>query len=108
MIRQIFGGILLFAGLAMIGYSLYFSYNIFTGIEPVPVIFEIEESKAIPVPTDQGLQAQIQKMITQQLREIIPARMISRMLNLIAWSIFSGILIFGGAQIAGLGIKLLK
>jgi hypothetical protein len=31
-----------------------------------------------------------------------------KLLNLLSWSIFAGILIFAGAQIAGLGIKLIK
>jgi hypothetical protein len=38
----------------------------------------------------------------------MPSDFMPLLFNLIAWSIFAGILIFSGAQIAGLGIKLLK
>ena len=46
-------------------------------------------------------------MIGEQLKGIIPVDSVSNLLNLIAWSIFAAILIFGGAQIASLGIKLI-
>jgi hypothetical protein len=42
------------------------------------------------------------------LKEILPAEAITKMLNLIVWSILAGIFIFGGSQISSLGIKLLK
>ncbi len=50
----------------------------------------------------------IEKVIREQLKRILPTKTIIGFLNLIAWSIFSAILIFGGAQISTLGIKLIK
>lgn len=108
MIKKFFGWFLFFIGLAIIGYSLYSSYNIFTGLKSAPEIFKIEEKKEILIPTGDELEIKIQKMISEQLKGILPVNAIPQMLNLVTWSIFSGILIFGGAQIASLGIKLLK
>jgi len=39
---------------------------------------------------------------------MLPVNFLPRILNLTAWSIFAFILFFGGAQIAGLGIKLMR
>jgi len=48
----------------------------------------------------------------EQLREMIPVEElvenIPRLLNLLSWSIFAGILIFAGAQISSIGVKLIK
>jgi len=50
----------------------------------------------------------MEKMIGEQLKGIIPVDTLPKMLNLIVWSILAGLLIFGGAQISNLGIKLIK
>lgn len=106
-VRKIFGWILFFLGLALIFWSLYSSYHIFTAQAPVPEIFKMERIQEI-TPPQEGIQAQIQKIIQERLERILPADFIPRFLNLIAWSIFAALLIFSGAQIASLGIKLLK
>ena len=107
-VRKIFGWGLFFLGLALIFWSLYSSYHIFTAQAPVPEIFKIERIQQEITPPQEGIQAQIQKIIQERLERILPADFIPRFLNLIAWSIFACLLIFGGAQIASLGIKLLK
>ena len=107
MMKKVLGLILLFLGIVIILYSLYSSYNIFTAKTAPPEIFKITEQTSSPKET-QGLEAQFQEMINEQLRGIIPVDSIPTLLNLIVWSILAGILIFGGAQISGLGIKLIK
>ena len=106
---KIFGWVLLIAGVAIIGWTLISSYNIFTGKAPVPEVFKVAEKKEIP---PQGgaldIQAEMEKMIGEQLKGIIPVETLPKMLNLIVWSILAGLLIFGGAQISNLGIKLIK
>jgi len=107
MIRKILGLALLVLGIAVIFYSLYSSFNIFTAKAAPPDIFKLESQ----IPSQkgaEGIEAQFQEMIGEQLKGIIPVDSVSNLLNLIAWSIFAGILIFAGAQIAGLGIKLIK
>ncbi len=103
--RQILGGILLFGGVLIILYSLYASFNIFTGETEAPELFSSEKENVVP---SQGAESQVHQMIQDQLEEFIPSSSIVGLLNLLAWSVFSGILIFGGAQISGLGIKLIK
>lgn len=105
--RKIFGWFLLLAGAIIIFWSLYSSYNIFTAKVEIPEIFKMAES-TLPQKEVQDLEAQMQEMIGEQLKGIIPAGSIVTFFNLIAWSIFAGILIFGGAQISSLGIKLIK
>jgi len=46
----------------------------------------------------------MKKIIEEQIKEIVPPGF----LNLISWSIFAGILIFGGSGIAGIGVRLIK
>lgn len=103
---------MVFAGLTIIIYGLYTSFQIFTGTKTAPEIFSTPQpipSAKKPVGT---LEAQAQelvgKMLQEQLQGILPADGIAKSLNLFSWTIFAWILIFGGGQIAGIGIKLLK
>lgn len=112
---KIFGWILLIGGVTIICWTLCSSYNIFTGKSQAPDIFKIEESldkineKGTNVPLDlNNIQAELQKMISQQMQGMVPQNAIPILLNLIIWAILTGILIFGGTQIATLGIKLVK
>jgi hypothetical protein len=112
---KIFGWLLLLAGLAIIGWTLYSSYNIFTGKAAIPEVFQMPVEKVEApatkgkIPTTQAeIQKELEKMISEQLKGILPVDTLPKLLNLIVWSILAGILIFGGAQISGLGIKLLK
>jgi len=109
-INSIIGWLVFFIGLMIILYSLYSSFNIFTAKAPVPEFFEIAKKEA-PLSQKEGTQdtqAQMQQMIGEQLKEFIPIELIPKMLNLGVWTIFAGLLIFGGAQISNLGIKLIK
>jgi len=106
MIKKILGLSLLFLGLIIIFYSLYSSFNIFTAKTSAPGIFKTE---IVPSQKNgEGLEVQVQQMIGEQLKGMLPANSIPQLLNLISWSIFAGILIFGGTQITTLGIKLIK
>ena len=106
---KIFGWVLLLAGVLIIVWTLYSSYNIFTGEAAVPEIFEMGKEEALSQKggtTD--IQAQMEQMIGEQLKGILPADSITKLLNLIIWSMLAFILIFGGTQLASLGIKLIK
>jgi hypothetical protein len=115
------GWVLLFAGVAIICSTLYFTYNIFTAKSDIPEFFnvaEIEEKKNLPVLPDlskgtQGMDPEVQqeimsRMVGEQINAIFPTAFLATLFNLIAWSIFAGIAIFGGGQLAGLGIRLIK
>ena len=108
------GWILLVAGLLVIGWTLMTSYGAFTGDIEVPGVFEAPGQDAITqkeggaMSLEEQLQQQMQTAIGEQLQGILPADSIITLFNLMAWSILAFILIFGGGQIAGLGIKLIK
>jgi hypothetical protein len=116
--RKIIGWLLLAAGLAIIFWAIYSSYNIFTGVKEVPTLFKTGQSAIIsPSPQspasgvmEQDLQQQAQKIIQgqigEQLKEMMPADFISKIFNLMSWAIFVGLLIFAGGKVAGIGIKL--
>lgn len=100
-VKKILGLVLLFAGIIIIVYSLYYSFNIFTAKITAPEIFKTETAVS---PAKGG----VEEMISQQLKGMIPADSMPQLLNLISWSIFASLLIFGGGQVSGIGIKLLK
>ena len=114
-LTKIFGWILLVAGVGIIVWTLYSSYNIFTAKAALPEFFKIETKEAaLTAPkgkiltSPEEIQKQLAEMIAEQLKGILPTETLTRLLNLLVWSILAGILIFGGGQIASLGIKLLK
>jgi len=103
---KIFGWILLIAGVIIIGWTLYSSYNIFTGKTNIPEIFSLsKESNQKPA---EGIEAQMREMMGEQLKAILPVDTFPKLLNLLVWAILAGILTLGGAQISSLGIKLIK
>ena len=113
---KILGWGLLIVGIIIIGWTLYSSYNIFTGKTAAPEIFKIEtEITEAPV-TGQGklptspaeIQKEMEEMIGEHLKGILPADTMPKMLNLAVWSTLAFILIFGGGQLSILGIKLIK
>ena len=109
-IQKTIGWTLLVLGLGIIFWGLLNSYNIFTSATSVPEIFKIDNqltnSKENIDSSDP--QAQVEKMISEQLKNMLPADILPKTLNLIVWSVFAGILFLGGGQIASLGIKLVK
>lgn len=117
--NKIIGWVLIIAGVAIIIYAVYASFNIFTGAKNVPRIFKLEqkqlekqvqqEQQSTPKDqTVQEIQEQVRKLVEGQVRELLPAEFLEQLFNLIAWALFAGLLIFAGGQLAGLGAKLLK
>lgn len=94
---------------------MFSSWNIFTGKSKVPSIFKIKEKKtetSLPVKKNQSPEQKAEEITQQefqrQLQKMLPTETVPKLLNLISWSILAGILIIGGGQISGLGIKLIK
>ena len=114
--ERIIGFILLLIGVGIIFYSLYASYGIFTGTQNPPEFYSFSiEAPARGEPqkpksslsSPEEIQGQFQDIIAQQLENLLPTDTIPKTLNLFIWSLFAGILIFGGGQIAGIGVKVL-
>jgi hypothetical protein len=106
--KHIIGYILLGMGVLLMGYALMSSYSIFSGNTEPPEIFEEPTVQQQKFSGSQTAEQQVDAMLQQQLAKILPQDTISKTLNLFTWSVFAGLLIFGGAQIASIGIKLLR
>jgi len=106
---KIIGWPVFLLGLLLIGWTLMMSYNIFTAKAETPEFFEMpKEEVSAEKGTAQGLEAQFEEMIGEQIKGIIPIDTLPSFLNLAVWSMLAFILIFGGTQISSLGIKLIK
>ncbi|MDP2926563.1 MAG: hypothetical protein Q8N65_00245 [bacterium] len=113
--QKILGLVLLTAGLAIIVWGLYSSFQIFTAKVQPPEIFVLPlQEKMSPAKSSANsllgglMGVDIEKVMGSEIQKILPADYLPRLLNLLSWSVFSGILFFGGSQLAGLGIKLIK
>ncbi|MDO8424458.1 MAG: hypothetical protein Q7S70_00780 [bacterium] len=111
---KIFGWILLIAGVIIIGWTLVLSYNVFTGKTAAPTIFEVPKTVVkATAPKDsinslEDVQGQLQTMLGDQLKGLLPAETVPKILNLTIWGMLAWVLFMGGNQLAGLGIKLIK
>lgn len=120
--KIIIGWVLLTLGMVIIIFILWNSYLIFTAQNSIPEIFKIslektpifqkeEETKEVkPLSLEEIQQKMFEGMkevVGERIKETIPIEFIIKFFNLFAWSIFSGIAIFGGAKISEIGVKLL-
>jgi len=108
--KQATGWFLLVIGLMIIFWGLYHSYQIFTAqIEP-PEIFKFAQNQT-SLGENEGIldpEEMIGNIVGERLEQMMPISSISKLFDLIAWSIFAMILFFGGVQVAGIGVKLIK
>ncbi len=113
---NIIGWITFAAGVAVILFTLYYSYNVFTGELEVPQVFEMKAAKtaspSIPASgsptTIEGIQEMISQQLKNQLNDMISQESLYKTFNLATWAIGASVLIFGGSKMAELGIKLIK
>lgn len=105
-VERILGFFFLLLGVAIIGFALFSSFQVFTAKTAPPQIFSVLDQPVAK--TGAGEEGQIQNLVQEQLKGLIPTNTVPKMLNLSVWSIFLGLLMFGGGQIAGIGARLLK
>jgi len=114
--QKISGWFLLIIGLAILGWSIYSSFNIFTAKASAPQIFKMENKTiqtanngAAKMPTTPAeIQKQMENIVAEQLKQIIPIEVLNNLFNLLGWAIFAIFLVFAGFYIASLGVKLIK
>ena len=117
-IKKFFGWGLLIVGLIIIFWSLCYSYNIFSAKTEPPKVFNFEKKELINTSSSQSsdlkpsseeeLQAQMQKIIGEKIEELIPAEFLSKLFNLLSWSIFVGLLVLISGKLCSIGINLIK
>jgi len=111
-INKILGYFLLLLGLIFIIWIVYYSYNIFSAKIDAPQVFKVaSETKQSSLDSnnlqEKDIQQYIEMVTKQRLKDILPADLIIKLLNLIAWSIFAAIVILAGSKIGNLGINLI-
>jgi hypothetical protein len=74
-----------------------------------PEIFKAKEgTAALSLPIDQqDIQNSINEAVQQQIESMVPSEFITQLFNLVSWSIFAVILVFAGAKVSAIGIKML-
>ncbi len=107
---KIFGWVILATGLIIIGWSLFSAVNVFTGKQPPPEIFKAQKAIAMPQGkvSPQDIQAQLENMLGEQLKNMLPADTLPKTINLTVYSMLIFLLFSGGSQVAGIGIKIIK
>jgi hypothetical protein len=118
---KITGWCLLFAGLLVIGLSVNQSYRYFSANAAFPVIFEMPKTppEAVVLSGDnaaaldaQAIEKQMQDAMWQAVSEsingMIPNGAFSKILNAALWSVFATFLVYAGASVSGVGVKMLK
>lgn len=106
-LERILGFFFLFLGVGIIVFTLFSGYQIFNGNAAPPQIFSALDEQGATKPAS-ALEGQLQNVLQEQLKGFIPVNTVPKILNLSVWSLFLGLLMFGGGQIAGIGAKLLK
>jgi len=107
MANKLLGYILLIAGLVLIAWAVWQSYNIFTAKTEAPLVFKTPSFQESSLDS-QDIQTQINQVVQNQLMQIFSPAALTKIFNLIAWSIMALILIWAGGAIAGIGVKLIK
>jgi hypothetical protein len=107
-ITKTIGWLIFTVGLVVIGSTVYYTYNIFTGNAAVPQIFDMEFNLENPnQELEGGIEESLRQMISQQIQSIIPFESANKFANLFTWNAGAWIIIVGGAKISELGIKLI-
>jgi len=107
---KILGIIIIFTGLSISLWGIYQAYEVYSQRISPPVFFKPVSplEKGISKLPTKNLEFQLQSMIQKQLGNLLPARYIADLLNFIVFSVLIGLFIFGGVQIAYVGVKLIK
>jgi len=106
---KIIGWLTFLVGIIIISSTVYFTYNIFTGAAATPQIFNFEPSTQTSTQIEgTGIEAEIKKMMADQLNNLIPIGSMSKFANLAAWTVGAWVIISGGGKISELGIKLIS
>ena len=132
--EKVVGGVLLVAGLAIIGYSIYSGVNVFLKTQAPPEIFKpIEAAEPVdPNSATSDLKSNVSKDLQKNIPEvnsadlqkifagnlnpetiksIIPPEIFNyapRLMNYSVYSLFLWVLVIAGGKVSALGISLIK
>ena len=119
--KKIVGWVLVAVGLLAIGQAINLSYQFFTGKAEFPAIFKAPVAAVgVAAKVDQNnvavsaadVQAQMQQAVSQATAQavngMIPLGSMEKLLNAIMWSVFATFLVYAGAKISEIGVKLIS
>lgn len=114
-IKKITGWFVFAIGLIIIAGAINSSYNFFTGKSEFPLVFKsnaatIAQSVDINQQADPQIQMQdiMKQAANQAIYSILPPDAVAKLLNAIVWSMFATFLVYAGAHLASIGIKLIN
>ena len=74
----------------------------------VPEFFHFfQQQEKVEVYKTDNPQELAQQLLREQISKVISEEKINKLFNLVSFSILAGVLIFGGAQLASVGIKMI-
>jgi len=96
--EKVVGYILLAVGVAMIFFSVYLMFSVFTGASAPPSLFNFSDiSFSIPQPGG-----------TSETVQIISGQDLSRMVAMGFWYLLMFFVVYAGGRIASLGVNLIR
>lgn len=119
---KLFAWLIIAAGLLMIIWAVFSSYDFFTGRKDFPQVFKpaaeeplktsLQKESVVILPKNETeaqifLQNQAQQMAMESIANLFPAETIFKFMNMASWIAFVSFLVFAGSRISGIGIKLL-
>jgi len=107
-ISKIIGWLVFLAGISIIVFTVYTTYNIFIGKDLPPQIIKLDTEQPKTLSQDDLGVDQIGQMISEQLSGLLPLDSLPHILNLVVWTMGAGIFILSGFKISELGIKLMN
>ncbi len=101
-----FGISLIVIGVFLVFYAVFFAVGIFVQEKQPPEVFQEQEVSLIDMmPTGVEEDTVVAMGGEATIEDVFP---ISKMLNLVAASMFAMLLIFGGSKLTEMGIRLMK
>ncbi len=105
-----FGISLIVIGVLLVFYAVFFAVGIFVQEKQPPEVFQEQEvslSDMMPVGMEEGVEEGALTSMGGEatIEDVFP---ISKMLNIVAASMFAMLLIFGGSKLTEMGIRLMK
>jgi len=91
------GWVLLFVGLFLIVFAVYFMFRVFMGATAPPAIFNMN---SITLPTGEGASSNVV--------ELVPGGAVSLVVNVFVWAVLMYFVASAGSRIGGLGVKLIR
>lgn len=106
-VKKTLGWIFISVGIIMLAYIILTTMNCFMGTTPFPELFYGNE-EVVKTGTSDSLNDLMQSMLSDQLNSFISKDSILLLLNMSAWSLYAFFMIFAGAKIFELGLKVMK